>query len=63
MIRIFIFTIAIILGYIIGKIIIDKTIKKGPDSNIIIKKIFKFNNNYYQFIPEICVCPLNTNIF
>ena len=55
--------ISILSGFIVGYIsyvIIQKyrTKTHGPDSNIIKKKIYKYNNKYYKLIPQICICPL-----
>jgi hypothetical protein len=30
---------------------------KGPDSNIIRKYVYEFNDDYYKFTPEICIKP------
>lgn len=52
---ILIIIIGFLLGYYLGFIIFHKVIYKGPDSNIIRKKIFKFNNKYYKFKPILCI--------
>ena len=46
----------IYLFYLFRKI--NYKIVKGPDSNIIRTQIYDFNNKYYTFTPEICICPL-----
>jgi len=46
-----------ILGFILG-LQFYKTINieyHGPNSNIIRKNIYKFDNKYYKFTPEMCI--------
>jgi len=52
--------IGFITGFILSKIIIYIYYKKiqeyhGPDSNIIKKNIYKFNNKFYKFTPQLCI--------
>ena len=49
--------IIIILGFILGIYFYKKIniIYHGPNSNIIRKKIFKFDNKYYKFTPVMCI--------
>ena len=49
-----------LIGFILGIIFFWKYNKKfkGPDSNIVKNKIYKFNNKCYKFIPSVCFCPL-----
>ena len=49
--------IFIIVGFLLG-IYFYKKINinyHGPNSNIIRKKVYKFNNKYYKFTPTMCV--------
>ena len=56
--------VSILLGFIIGvllsRILIYIYRKKtqkyhGPDSNIIKQHIYKFNNKFYRFTPQLCI--------
>lgn len=52
--------LSIILGFLLAYLII-KYLKKnihGPNSKDITGKIFKFDDKYYKFDVEICVCPI-----
>lgn len=58
-----IYLTSILMGLIAGYIITTLLLKryyikyKGPNSNDIKKKYFKYNNKYYIFTTEICFCP------
>ena len=54
------YLLSAIIGYFVGKKIIPFKMKNyhGPNSNIIRKNIYKIDDKYYKFIPELCVCPL-----
>ena len=50
--------LGLLTGIIVGSFICKfyyNPILKGPDSNIIRKCIFKFNNKYYKFKPTLCI--------
>ena len=50
--------IIIILGFLLGIFFyyyFFNIIYHGPNSNIIRKNIYKFNNKYYQFTPQLCI--------
>jgi hypothetical protein len=54
-----------ILGFIFGLLLgiiillfLRKNKYKGPDSNEVKKKVFKYNDKYYKFTTEICFCPI-----
>ena len=54
-----------ILGFIFGLLLgiiillfLRKNKYKGPDSNIVKKKVFQYNDKYYKFTTEICFCPI-----
>jgi len=57
--------ISIIIGFIIGftvfyyfnRLMMMKT-DHGPNSKDIVNAVFQFRDKYYQFVPEICFCPL-----
>lgn len=50
----------LILGYLLAKYYLSaKTEYHGPNSKDIVGSIYKWRDGkYYQFSPEICVCPL-----
>lgn len=50
----------LVAGYIFVKCYLTaKTEYHGPNSKEIVGNIYKWRNGkYYQFSPEICVCPL-----
>ena len=49
--------IIIILGFLLGIYFYKKIniIYHGPNSNIIRKKIYNFENKYYKFTPVMCI--------
>ena len=54
-----IYLIISFIGGIIYYIFIkNNNIYHGPNSKDFINKIYLYNNNYYIFEPEICICPL-----
>ena len=55
---IIIIIIVIIIGFLFGQFIYFNFFNiefHGPNSNIIRKNIYKFNDKYYQFIPQLCI--------
>jgi hypothetical protein len=52
--------IPIILAQLCFKIYNKKIIMTGPNSNVIKKNIYKYNNKCYKLIPKIYICPKNT---
>lgn len=50
--------IGLIIGYYIGLYIFSEQTYHGPNSKNIIETIYKYENKYYKFIPEVCVCPI-----
>lgn len=51
------FVFGLLLGIII-LLFLRKNKYKGPDSNEVKKKVFKYNDKYYKFTTEICFCPI-----
>ena len=49
----------IIFGLVIGYYLFKKKIYKGPNSNIIKKKIYRKSNKCYKLIPLTFICPNN----
>ncbi len=51
----------IICGFIIGILLTflfrSPIVFRGPDSNIVRKQIFKYNNKCYKLTPVIYICP------
>ena len=49
--------IILILGFLLGTYFYKKIniIYHGPNSNIIRKKIYNFENKYYKFTPVMCI--------
>jgi len=52
------FIFGLLLGIIIILLLLRKNKYKGPDSNEVKKKVFKYNDKYYKFTTEICFCPI-----
>ena len=54
------FLFGLVIGFIFMKLLLRKinVYLKGPDSNEIKKKYFKYNDKYYKFTTEICFCPI-----
>lgn len=55
------YIIALLIGIILGALLyflfLNKIKYRGPDSNIIRKKIYKVDNKCYKFKPTIYMCP------
>ena len=59
-----IYICGILFGLLLGIIFMNLLLRKiniyykGPNSNEVKKKYFKYNNKYYKFTTEICFCPI-----
>lgn len=53
----FIKILIVIIGFLFGIIYYNfiNIIYHGPNSNIVRKNIYKFNNKYYKFTPQLCI--------
>lgn len=65
--KIFSIIFGFILGYILMKIYVSNVSNvtyRGPNSNNIKKNIYFDNDKEYcyQFIPNVCICPIGTKI-
>ena len=55
--------IGLIIGIIFGFLIFKKYNYKGPDSNIVAKKIYiDSNGKKFKWIPKVCICPINLSM-
>jgi hypothetical protein len=59
-INIFVMIIGLSIGMVLGYFLFKKYHYKGPDSNIISKKIYTDSSGQkYKFVPKVCVCPIS----
>lgn len=55
--------IGITVGTLFGYLLFKEYKYKGPDSNIIVTKIYEDNNGRkYKWIPKICICPIDLSM-
>lgn len=50
----------LIIGFVIGAYVMIQIQKNlhGPNSNIVMKKVYQYEGKYYRYVPEICICPI-----
>ncbi len=50
----------VVVGFILGMFVmwVSRQDEHGPNSNVVMKKIYKHNGKYYRYVPEVCICPL-----
>lgn len=56
--------VGVLLGVMIGRFIFINERGHGPNSKNIVGKVFRTpDGEYWRFVPEITVCPLDTSFF